>query len=148
MNKSWFRGFGVSQWWIGMVKVAALQKGLSKSNVRSFHWRNFSEYLPQAKGVESSLHCKRRHLHWPIGLHLKSIVNVGLYHHPMIVEWFLSMVGWLSIIGQHHPYLLRWFLGRNVLVTSEQPLWGDKIFILYGLAMMNGFWLQTLPLLP
>ena len=30
-------------------------KGLAKSNMRSFHWRNISEYRPQAKGIERAV---------------------------------------------------------------------------------------------
>ena len=30
-------------------------KGLSKSNARAYHWRNISEYRPQAKGVERAV---------------------------------------------------------------------------------------------
>ena len=30
-------------------------KGLARSNMRSFHWRNISEYRPQAKGIERAV---------------------------------------------------------------------------------------------
>ena len=30
-------------------------KGLARSNMRSFHWRNTSEYRPQAKGIERAV---------------------------------------------------------------------------------------------
>ena len=32
-----------------------MAKGLTKSNMRSFHWRNISEYRPQAKGIERAV---------------------------------------------------------------------------------------------
>ena len=32
-----------------------VSKGLAKSNVRSYHWRNISEYRPQAKGIERAV---------------------------------------------------------------------------------------------
>ena len=32
-----------------------VSKGLGKSNVRAFHWRNISEYRPQAKGIERAV---------------------------------------------------------------------------------------------
>ena len=32
-----------------------MAKGLSKSNARAYHWRNISEYRPQAKGVERAV---------------------------------------------------------------------------------------------
>ena len=51
--------------------VDLVSKGLGKSNVRAFHWRNISEYRPQAKGIERAVCIV------PIGLHLNSIANVG-----------------------------------------------------------------------
>ena len=35
--------------------IDLLEKGLRKSNVRAYHWRNISEYRPQAKGVERAV---------------------------------------------------------------------------------------------
>ena len=35
--------------------VDLMAKGLSKSNARAYHWRNISEYRPQAKGVERAV---------------------------------------------------------------------------------------------
>jgi len=35
--------------------VDIMSRGLQKSNARSFHWRNISEYRPQAKGVERAV---------------------------------------------------------------------------------------------
>ena len=35
--------------------VDLVSKGLGKSNVRAFHWRNISEYRPQAKGIERAV---------------------------------------------------------------------------------------------
>ena len=35
--------------------VDLVSKGLAKSNARSFHWRNISEYRPQAKGIERAV---------------------------------------------------------------------------------------------
>ena len=35
--------------------VDMISKGLSKSNARAYHWRNISEYRPQAKGVERAV---------------------------------------------------------------------------------------------
>ena len=35
--------------------VDLVSKGLAKSNVRSYHWRNISEYRPQAKGIERAV---------------------------------------------------------------------------------------------
>ena len=35
--------------------VDLMAKGLSKSNARACHWRNISEYRPQAKGVERAV---------------------------------------------------------------------------------------------
>ena len=32
-----------------------MAKGLTRSNMRSFHWRNISEYRPQAKGIERAV---------------------------------------------------------------------------------------------
>ena len=32
--------------------VDMMSRGMSKSNARADHWRNISEYRPQAKGVE------------------------------------------------------------------------------------------------
>ena len=32
-----------------------MAQGLTKSNMRSFHWRNISEYRPQAKGIEGAV---------------------------------------------------------------------------------------------
>ena len=32
-----------------------MAKGLTKSNMRSFHWRNISEYRPQAEGIERAV---------------------------------------------------------------------------------------------
>ena len=32
-----------------------MSKGLAKSNARAYHWRNISEYRPQAKGVEHAV---------------------------------------------------------------------------------------------
>ena len=32
-----------------------MAKGLTKSNMRSFHWRNISEYRPQAQGIERAV---------------------------------------------------------------------------------------------
>ena len=35
--------------------VDMVSKGLAKSNARAYHWRNISEYRPQAKGVERAV---------------------------------------------------------------------------------------------
>ena len=35
--------------------VDLVSKGLGKSNARAFHWRNISEYRPQAKGIERAV---------------------------------------------------------------------------------------------
>ena len=35
--------------------VDMVSKGLAKSNARAYHWRNISEYRPQAKGVEQAV---------------------------------------------------------------------------------------------
>ena len=35
--------------------VDMISRGLSKSNARAYHWRNISEYRPQAKGVERAV---------------------------------------------------------------------------------------------
>ena len=35
--------------------VDLVSKGLAKSNARSYHWRNISEYRPQAKGIERAV---------------------------------------------------------------------------------------------
>ena len=35
--------------------VDMVSKGLAKSNARAYHWRNTSEYRPQAKGVERAV---------------------------------------------------------------------------------------------
>ena len=35
--------------------IDLVEKGLRKSNARAYHWRNISEYRPQAKGVERAV---------------------------------------------------------------------------------------------
>ena len=55
-----------------------MAKGLTKSNMRSFHWRNISEYRPQAKGIEREPWVLQKKTFTPIGLLLKNIVSVGL----------------------------------------------------------------------
>ena len=35
--------------------VDMVSRGLAKSNARAYHWRNISEYRPQAKGVERAV---------------------------------------------------------------------------------------------
>ena len=35
--------------------IDLMSKGLAKSNARAYHWRNISEYRPQAKGVERAV---------------------------------------------------------------------------------------------
>ena len=35
--------------------VDMVSRGLSMSNARAYHWRNISEYRPQAKGVERAV---------------------------------------------------------------------------------------------
>ena len=35
--------------------VGMISRGLAKSNARAYHWRNISEYRPQAKGVERAV---------------------------------------------------------------------------------------------
>ena len=54
-----------------------MAKGLTKSNMRSFHWRNISEYRPQAKGIERAVVLQKKAF-TQIGSLLKNIVSVGL----------------------------------------------------------------------
>ena len=58
--------------------VDLMAKGLSKSNARAYHWRNISEYRPQAKGVERAVGMQKKESTLT-GWLLSSIVSVGLH---------------------------------------------------------------------
>ena len=47
--------------------VDMISRGLAKSNARAYHWRNISEYRPQAKGVERAVCIAKEGIYtnWP-----------------------------------------------------------------------------------